>query len=160
MKSEKETSSGETPKEEGGEGDPVPAPEGEEPVVPVEEPSAADPASVPPAEEGAPVVPPEVPVAPEGEPVSPVPVTPGPEVPPVVSLEEFNQVKSELEEQKKANEGLAARISSLEEALKSAGVIEGGASTEVGRETPVVPNPSAVDTTMDDVLREINHKGY
>ena len=159
-KSEEESPSSETPSEEEvASGEPE-VPVEEEEVVPSQEEVPADSESVPlPPEEPQPVPPEEVPVEEEVLPVEEGEV-PGLEEPQGVSLEEFVSVKTELEEQKKANEGLAARISSLEEALKAAGVIDGSVETNVGFDDPTAPGKSTVDTTLDDVIREINHKGY
>lgn len=132
--------------------------EGEETVVTPQEGEPADPASVPP-------VPPEGEVPPVDEPpvdpnlnpsVPPVP----PELPPMVSLEEFNAVKAELVETKKALDGVNAKCDSLLEALKGAGVISKDSATEVGDGTPTLPNNGHVNTAMDDVLAEINRKHY
>lgn len=130
----------------------------EEPVeVPVEE-TPIDPASVPQEE-----VPP-VDVPPVEEPVPPVqegaPVPPMPELPPMVSIEEFNAVKTDLEETKKALEGMKAAYDSMKEALTAAGVIDGASATEVGIDNPSAPGHSNVSTVLDDVLAEINRKGY
>ena len=159
-KSEEEITSSETPSEEEvASGEPEEVVEEVE-VEPSQEEVPADAESVPlPPEEPQPMPPvEEVPVE-EEAPVEEG-VVPGLEEPQGVSLEEFIQVKTELEEQKKANEGLSARISSLEEALKSAGVIDGSVDSSVGFDDPTAPGRNVVDTTMDDVLREINHKGY
>lgn len=124
--------------------------EGEGEVVPTQEDVPADPESVPPAlaEEQVPPVE-EVPAVP-----------PTPELPPMVSLEEFNQVKSELEETKKALDGVVAKCDSLVEALQGAGVISGAAAVSVGHDQPSVPSSIRSNDTMDSVLAEINRKGY
>ena len=124
--------------------------EGEGPALPPQEEGNVDPGSVPP-------VPPEEEVVPPVE-ESPVPPVP-PELPPVVSLEEFNAVKSELDETKKALEGVKAKCDSLLEALTSAGIISGGATAPVGHDEPRLPG-GQVDDTLDTVLSEINRKGY
>ena len=138
---EESSTSGEVPPEEEAPSESEVVPEGEDEVVPPQDEVPAESESVPP-------VPPEQPV-------------PGPEVPPqFVSIEEFETVKNELAEQKKANEGLLNRLSSLEEALKKAGVIDGSEDSSVGVDDPQAPGSTNVDTTMDDVLREINTKRY
>ena len=139
------------------------APSAEE--IPVEE-EAGEPAiegEVPPVDESVPPVPPAEEVPPEvvaqeegGEPLPPV----TPDLPPVVSLEEFNQVKNELEETKKALEGVQSLVESLKEALQGAGVIDGSVSTPVGSDQPSVPGNKPVGSVMDDVLAEINRKNY
>ena len=153
---EEPSTTDEVPVEEG-----EPASEGGEPVeseeegevVPPQDEVPADPASVPPVEEEVPpeVVPPEV----EGG----VPAEPIPEMPPVVSVEEFNQVKSDLEETKKALEGAKGTIDSLVQSLRDAGIISGEVSTPVGQDQPSVPGIK-VNDAMDEVLAEINKKGY
>lgn len=161
---EESSTSGEVPPEEEAPSESEVVPEGEDEVVPPQDEVPAESESVPPvppeAQEEVPQaeVPPEVPpveVPPTEQPV------PGPEVPPqFVSIEEFETVKNELAEQKKANEGLLNRLSSLEEALKKAGVIDGSEDSSVGVDDPQAPGSTNVDTTMDDVLREINTKRY
>ena len=154
---EESSTSDEVPTEEGEPasegGEPVEL-EGEGEVVPPQDEVPADPASVPPVEEEVPpeAVPPEVV---EGG----VPAEPVPELPPVVSLEEFNQVKSDLEETKKALEGAKGTIESLVQSLKDAGIISGASVTPVGQDQPSVPG-GKVNDVMDDILHEINTKGY
>jgi len=161
-KSEEEITSSET-QEEAEEPSGEQEEKGEEEGEPSQEEGEPAPESVPEIpEEPQPELPPEE-VVPVEEP--PVEEVPG-EVPPVdvppqyVSLEEFAEVKNELEEQKKANEGLLSRISSLEEALKKAGVIDASSDSSVGLDDPQAPGSRVVDTTMDDVLREINKPHY
>lgn len=134
----------------------LPPAEGEAPVDIPPEDVPADPESVPPAEEQPVDVPPtELPPAPEG------PVPPAmPELPPMVSVEEFNALKADYEELKKANEGLQAAVDSLKEALTGAGIIDGASATSVGIDNPSAPGHSNVSTVMDDILAEINRKGY
>lgn len=134
-----------------------PAPAEETPVEenPVDVPN---PEEHPPVEEEA-VVPPEEELPPAAEEI-PAEKPPVPELPPVVSLEEFNQVKSELEELKKAHEGLKANYEAMFEALKSAGVVDGNQVSAVGQDEPSAPGRNNVDTTMDDILAEINRKAY
>ena len=131
----------------------------EEPIAtPVEE-GVVDPASVP-VEEVPPVdVPQEEPVPPLPEEGAPA-VPPMPELPPMVSSEEFNAVKTDLEETKKALEGIQAAYESMKEALTAAGVIDGASATEVGIDRPSAPGHSNISTALDDVLAEINRKGY
>ena len=144
------------------EGDPaLPPAEGDvpplTPEVPVDEvPSDVPPSAdlptddVPPAEGD--VVPPEEvvpPVAPAEPAVPPFDPTP--------ILEQMTSLQGELEEYKKANEGLLARVQSLEEALKNAGVIsEGNPVNEVGDVLPSAAPQSPTDDVFGDVMREIN----
>lgn len=157
-KGKEPSTSEETPTEEVPVENPEEVKEGEgEGKAPTEEvPPASE--SVPPATEELPPVPPvdEPPLPPTEE----VPPAIEPELPPMVSLEEFEQVKNQLEETRKANEGLQARLSSLEEALKSAGIIEGSIESSVGFDDPSAPGRNVSDTTLDDVIAEINRKGY
>lgn len=153
-----ESTSSEAPVEEEGQSG-EPEVEGEEEVEPLpEEVVPAEAESVPEAlEEPQPEQVPSVEEAVEPEVVPEAPIPP---MEPSVSLEEFQQVVSDLTEMKKANEGLAAQVASLKEALQAAGVINGSLDDSVGIDEPSAPSGSNVDTTMDDVLREINHKGY
>lgn len=134
----------------------VPPAEGEGAVDIPPEDVPADPESVPPTDVPPVDVPPtDLPPAPEGA------VPPAmPELPPMVSIEEFNALKADLEETKKANEGLRAAVDSLKEALTAAGIIDGASATSVGIDSPSAPGHSNVSTVMDDILAEINHKGY
>lgn len=133
----------------------------EEPVAVPEEEIVADPESVPEAEAVSEDVPPvELPPEAEGEiPPAEEPVE-LPPAPPVVSVEEFEALKADYEETKKALEGLKAANESLKEALTAAGVIDGASATAVGIDKPSAPGHSNISTTMDDVLAEINRKGY
>lgn len=101
-------------------------------------------------------VPPEVPAdIPPEQPTPEVPL----EVPPIpqVDPQQVQELVTKLEELQKANEGLLARVSSLEEALKNAGVIEGTQS--VGDDRPYL-SESKEDNVLDDVLRTLNNKNY
>lgn len=142
--------------------------EGEDEGVPPQDEVPPESESVPPLPEvpqeevpveDVPVEEPPVEEPPVEEP--PVEEPPVAEVPPqFVSIEEFAEVKNELAEQKKANEGLVARIGSLEQALKDAGVIDGSVDSSVGVDDPSAPGQTNVDTTLDDIIRDINRKGY
>ena len=134
----------------------------EEPVAVPEEEIAVDPESVPEAEAVSEDVPPvELPPEAEGE-IPPAEEQPVelPPAPPVVSVEEFEALKADFEEQKKALEGLKAANESLKEALTAAGVIDGSSATAVGIDNPSAPGHSNISTTMDDILAEINRKDY
>lgn len=157
------STSSEVPPEEEIPSDVPPVPEGEAEGVPPQDEVPPEAASVPPVPEE---LPPEVPPAEppvEELPPEPVPTEPEPVLPPEpqgVSLEEFMQLKTDFEELKKAFDGLSAQNASLKEALQAAGVIDGSTDSEVGLDQPSAPGTREVDTTMDDVLREINRKGY
>ena len=118
-----------------------------------EEPNPNEAASV---KEGETVVPPsegDVPPG-EGEPVAPAePVVP--DVPPFDPA----PLLAEMEEMKKANEGLLSRIAALEEALKNAGVIdESSQVNQVGDENPSAAPQNPTNDVFGDVLKEINGK--
>lgn len=88
-----------------------------------------------------------------------VPPTPAQEqLPPPIDPSQIEQLTHDLGEAHKTIEGLVARIDSLEEALKSAGVITG--ESKVGDETPrITPNASAdQNDAFDDILDVINGK--
>lgn len=134
-----------TPIEEG-------APTGEDPVnegeVPVEEvPPQPQEEVVPPVEE---VPPTNVPQ--EGE------VPPAPPIDIEGLVAKFDEQKGIIEEQAKTIEGLGARIQSLEDALKSAGVLEKGEGEDVGIHNSNVP-PSGSNGAVNDmtnVLAKLN----
>lgn len=133
----------------------------EEPVAIPQEEIVADPESVPEAEVVSEDVPPtELPPEAEGEIPSAEEPVELPPAPPVVSVEEFEALKADYEETKKALEGLKAANESLKEALTAAGVIDGSSATAVGIDNPSAPGHSNISTTMDDILAEINRKGY
>lgn len=94
------------------------------------------------------------------QPQEAVPQELAPEVPPVPQIDpqQFQDLVSQLEELQKANEGLLARIGSLEEALTNAGVIEGGSQSALGDERPNLNEGNKADNTLDQVLRELNKK--
>lgn len=145
------------------EGDPIP------PIPPEEEPSG-DP--IPPEPGPAPI---EEEPEPEGEPVPPlppegaIPQEPTPELPPEVPQPPIPTIdpsiveglKGELEEQKKANEGLLARVDSLEQALKAAGILEGTPQSVGVESNPTLPDaPNGQGAILDEVLKQINNNGH
>lgn len=79
---------------------------------------------------------------------------------PTIDPNQFAQLMTDYQEMKKANEGLLARVESLESALREAGVISG--NSVLGDENPrVTPNSNTqMSNPMDDVLREINPRKY
>ena len=82
-----------------------------------------------------------------------------PEVPPVPQVDPaFAQLQNDFKESQKTIEALNARVDSLTEALKAAGVITGDA--KVGDETPRInPNAHAEgEDAFDDVIATINGK--
>lgn len=133
-----------TPAEEGN-GEPAPA------VEPVVE-------EVPPVSEGAlPPQPEEVPPAPAAEP-TPEATPQGYDDSELRGL--VQELTSQVDEYKKANDGLLARIDSLEEALKKGGYLDDSGTTPVGDETPKAPAQVPVDEPIDDILAQINSHKY
>lgn len=134
----------ETPAEEGT-GEPAPA---AEPVV----------EEIPPVPEGA------LPPQPEEVPPTPEAAAPAPEAAAGYDDTELRglvqDLSSQLEEEKKANAGLLARIDSLEEALKKGGYLDDSGTTPVGDETPKAPAQVPVDEPIDDILAQINSHKY
>lgn len=141
---------------------------------PVEEQVPADVPLVPPTDvvdEGGSDVPPNTELPPEENP-APVEeiqqVPPTSDVPPVPPFDpteliaRLDEVVNVNEELKKANEGLLARVQALEEALKTAGVIEGNNTvTEVGDSYPTAAPQSPTDDVLGSVLSELNgHKRF
>lgn len=117
-------------------------PEGE---VPPSEPAPSD--DVPPVEEVADPVPPTEEVVPPTE----------PEVPPVPPFDP-TELLGKIDELSKANEGLMARIQSLEDALKQAGIVDSSSSTAVGDETPNVPGEPSDEDVLTKQLNFLNRK--
>ena len=157
---------------EGNEGDPtepteegnpdVQAPADDNPPAPVAEPEGEPaPAVEPPVEEVPPVVEEQVP--PEVPPVEQPPVE---EVPPAVpGYDEIralvDELTAQLEEQKKANDGLIKRVESLEEALRVSGVlVDENETTPVGDETPKAPANNPDDDPIDGILAQLNGHKY
>lgn len=141
-----------------GEGEPTPK---EEPA-PQGEPTPAIEEEVPPTDgsiEAAinELVPPEQGATP---PVDESVPQPAPQAPiPAIDPSEFQKAVDDLAEANKTIEGLTARVDSLEEALKAAGVITSDA--KVGDETPrLTPNASrdSGEDALDNVLSVINGK--
>lgn len=129
-------------------------------VPPVEEDGA-------PIEEGA--VPPEadLPPVPQEEVVPPAeepPVPPQEEVPPAPVPPAFNpdELIAKYEELKAANDGLLARVDSLEQALKDVGVLDKSDAEEVGIDDQRIPpsgSNGAVDA-FDDALDFLNNRKH
>ena len=138
-------------------------------VNPPEEPNPGD---VPPADESASAGPQEdVPPAdlPPSDTVPPVdgvgdvpPEVPGdlpPEggdVPPAVPPFDPTELLAKMDELQKANEGLIARVQSLEEALKTAGVVDESAQSQVGDDTPNVPGEPSDTDIFNEQLKFLN----
>lgn len=79
---------------------------------------------------------------------------------PTIDPNQLAQLMTDYQEMKKANEGLLARVESLESALRESGVIS--SNSVLGDENPrVTPNSNTqMSNPMDDVLREINPRKY
>lgn len=150
------------------EGEGEPKPEEESPAVPLEEtPKATDESQEEPgakeAEAPAIEVPPEAeapteptePALPIEEPAEEVPPAPIPEADP-----KKEQLRNDLDELKKANEGLLARVDSLEEALRRAGVIEGEKPTQVGYNKPSAPANDGEDVDLASFFAKANRKRF
>lgn len=71
---------------------------------------------------------------------------------------DYVAMENEIEELKKANEGLQAAISSLKEALYSSGILEGKEEESFGFDKAEAPANEAEEDAMEKVLREINRK--
>lgn len=97
-------------------------------------------------------------LVPESAPEEVVAPTPD-QVPPTPNFEDprVNDLLNEITELKKANEGLVARVGSLEDALKNAGVIEG--SQTIGDERPSLPESvNNQGDVLTEVLNRLNGK--
>lgn len=103
-----------------------------------------NPNEVPPADE-VPPLPPEDEVPPVDE---------QPPVPPFDPTELLNQIQ----EQNKVIEGLTARIESLEDVLKSSGVLSGEESVGVDQPTVTPSNSASIDDAFDTILSDINKR--
>lgn len=132
-------------------------PPGSNDGAPIEEgatPPDADLPPVPPSED----VPPadEPPVPPQEEvPPAEVPA----EVPPAFNPDEFI---AKYEELKAANEGLVARIESLEQALRDVGVLDKSDAEEIGVDDQRIPpsgSNGAIDA-FDDALDVLNNRKH
>ena len=71
------------------------------------------------------------------------------------------ELTAQLEEQKKANDGLIKRVESLEEALRVSGVlVDENETTPVGDETPKAPANNPDDDPIDGILAQLNSHKY
>jgi hypothetical protein len=71
----------------------------------------------------------------------------------------FDEMSAKVEEMGKANEALLNRIGSLEDALKQAGVIEGGVA-EFGYDSPKAPANDPSGDGLDGFLAQVNRRSY
>lgn len=89
------------------------------------------------------------------------PEEPGPEVPPVPPFDP-TELLGKIDEMGKSIEGLLARIGSLEDALKGAGVLEKGDDEQIGFENRGLPGSSSIgaDDAMVSALNKLNGKRF
>lgn len=113
-------------------------------AVAMEEPKGEEPNEVTP-EETTPA-----PIPEEQQPVEET--TPQPQV-------DFADYENKLEEQNKTIEALLARVESLEEALKGAGVLEGQVSP-VGYHKPEARDKEPIGDGLDDFFSRVNRKKF
>ena len=71
----------------------------------------------------------------------------------------FDEMSAKVEEMGKANEALLNRIGSLEDALKQAGVIEGGVA-EVGYDSPKAPANDPTTDGLNDFFTRANRNSF
>jgi len=71
----------------------------------------------------------------------------------------FEEMSAKVEEMGKANEALLNRIGSLEDALKQAGVIEGGVA-EVGYDSPKAPANDPTTDGLNDFFTRANRHSF
>ena len=142
------------------EGDPIPPAVEEQqvppqdilPVPPVDE-TLGD---LPPSDEPPVVDPTQVA---EEQNVAPTEQVPPPPVIPPELLEQVAVIQSENEELKKANAGLEERLKSLEEALRSAGIIDGNNPvSQVGDPSPSAGSSDPTEDVLGSVLTQLNSK--
>lgn len=137
-------------------------PPAEEPVAEEGEPAPIEEPVEEPAEEIAPEETPAEEPLPEGiEEVDPA--IESSEMAPTDNSGELEDLRSELKEQRAANEGLKARIDALEDALKKAGVM--GESDEGGREVGIddgtrTPDFHDDEDDLDAVVASLNRNRY
>lgn len=112
-------------------------------VVAMEEPKGEEPNEVTPEE-------PTTEPIPETQPVEET--TPQPQV-------DFADYDNKIEEQNKTIEALLARVESLEEALKGAGVLEGQVSP-VGYHKPEARDKEPIGDGLDDFFSRVNRKKF
>ena len=98
-------------------------------------------------------------VTPEETTTAPIPETqPVEETTPQPQVD-FADYENKLEEQNKTIEALLARVESLEEALKGAGVLEGQVSP-VGYHKPEARDKEPIGDGLDDFFSRVNRKKF
>ena len=98
-------------------------------------------------------------VTPEETTPAPIPEEPVVEEPAPQPQVDFADYENKLEEQNKTIEALLARVESLEEALKGAGVLEGQVSP-VGYHKPEARDKEPIGDGLDDFFSRVNRRKF
>ena len=98
-------------------------------------------------------------VTPEEPTPAPIPEEPPVEEPAPQPQVDFAEYESKLDEQNKTIEALLARVESLEEALKGAGVLEGDTSP-IGYHKPEARDKEPIGDGLDDFFSRVNRKKF
>ena len=98
-------------------------------------------------------------VTPEEPTPAPIPEEPVVEEPAPQPQFDFADYENKLDEQNKTIEALLARVESLEEALKGAGVLEGQTSP-VGYHKPEARDKDPIGDGLDDFFSRVNRKKF
>ena len=98
-------------------------------------------------------------VTPEEPTPAPIPEEPVVEEPAPQPQVDFADYENKLEEQNKTIEALLARVESLEEALKGAGVLEGQVSP-VGYHKPEARDKEPIGDGLDDFFSRVNRRKF
>ena len=74
---------------------------------------------------------------------------------------DYDGLKADLDETKKTNDALLARVESLEEALRAAGVIDGEKPQKpYGVDKPSAPAKDPLDDDLDGFFAKVNRKSF
>lgn len=98
-------------------------------------------------------------VTPEEPTPAPIPEEPPVEEPAPQPQVDFAEYETKLDEQNKTIEALLARVESLEEALKGAGVLEGQVSP-VGYHKPEARDKEPIGDGLDDFFSRVNRRKF
>lgn len=98
-------------------------------------------------------------VTPEEPTPAPIPEEPPVEEPAPQPQFDFADYENKLDEQNKTIEALLARVESLEEALKGAGVLEGQTSP-VGYHKPEARDKDPIGDGLDDFFSRVNRRKF
>lgn len=98
-------------------------------------------------------------VTPEEPTPAPIPEEPPVEEPAPQPQVDFAEYETKLDEQNKTIEALLARVESLEEALKGAGVLEGEVKP-VGYHKPEAPDKDPIGDGLDDFFSRVNRRKF